>query len=43
MSRLRAMMLALVSGLLLGGCGIANDSVPRDIDPATLEPLAPQP
>jgi hypothetical protein len=32
---------ALIS--TLASCGIANDSVPRDIDPAKLESLKPTP
>lgn len=36
-------VVAVSCAFALSACGIANDSVPRDIDPASLEPLSPQP
>jgi hypothetical protein len=43
----RAVVLASIATLAaltaLGACGIADDTVPRDIDPARLESLKPTP
>ena len=36
-------LIALAALAALGSCGIANDSVPRDLDPARLESLKPTP
>lgn len=39
-----SMRLAALAALAaLGSCGIADDSVPRDIDPTKLESLKPTP
>jgi hypothetical protein len=40
----RSLRLAALAALAaLGSCGIADDSVPRDIDPTKLESLKPTP
>jgi hypothetical protein len=36
-------LIILSATLLLGACGIDNDSTPRDIDPVKLESLTPNP
>lgn len=36
-------LVALAALAALGSCGIANDSVPRDIEPTRLESLKPKP
>jgi hypothetical protein len=39
----KSQLLSLFTVLLLGACGIDNDSEPRDIDPNTLKSLTTQP